>query len=69
MRVLFLILGLMRLVPYQGYIFKQASQTRKQPKPPSWPPPDSSTEGSPVTPSHHSTGDPESITLLPKHLE
>lgn len=53
MRLLFLVLGSMGLVPYQGHDFKQASQTRKRTKiPSSWLSPGPSIEGSPVTPSH-----------------
>lgn len=69
MRLLFLILGLMGLFPYQGHIFKQASQTRKQTPPSPWPPPGPSTAGSPVTPSHPQHWGPEAIRFLPKHLD
>lgn len=56
-RGLSLILGPMGLAPYQSHIFKQASQTRKQTKPPSfWTPPGPSTEGSLVIPSHTALG-------------
>lgn len=54
---LLLVLSRMGLAPYQGHIFKQATQTKKQTKPPSfWPPPGPSTQGSPLTPSHIALG-------------
>lgn len=67
----FFILGSMGLASLKGYIFKQASQTRKQTKPASsQPPPGPHIEVSQWTDFlPHSLGDPKAIRDLPKHLD